>query len=84
MLRSKQKCENPYLLPVPTSPLPQGDVNGDGKVDVADIACIIDVMAGRVGSGSPATDVNGDGNVDVADIASVIDIMAANARKALQ
>ena len=61
----------------------KGDVNRDGKVDVADIATIIDVMAGTVGSGSAAAaaDVNGDGKADVADIATVIDIMAANARR---
>ena len=62
---------------------PSGDVNGDGTVDVADIATIIDVMAG-VGEDSVSArnaDVNGDGTVDVADIASVIDIMAANARR---
>lgn len=54
-----------------------GDVNNDGSVDVADIASIIDVMAGKTGGLSvTATDVNGDGNVDVADIATIIDIMA--------
>ena len=61
-----------------------GDVNGDGNVDVADIATIISVMASSVGSGSPAAtaaDVNSDGVVDVADIAAVISIMAANARR---
>ena len=57
-----------------------GDVNGDGAVDVADIAAIIDVMAGNPNP-SPLTpnssaDVNGDGAVDVADIAAVISIMA--------
>ena len=63
-------------------PLPNdgvsGDVNGDGIVDVADIASIITVMAAS--SNLPAADVNGDGVVDVADIASVISIMAAKAR----
>ena len=57
----------------------RGDVNGDGTVDVADIAAIIDVMAGTTVPGTSAAgnaDVNGDGTVDVADIASVIDIMA--------
>ena len=56
-----------------------GDVNGDGTVDVADIASIISIMADSVGSSSPtadAADVNGDGTVDVADIATVISIMA--------
>ena len=63
----------------------KGDVNGDGTVDVADIASIIDIMAGATvpdASPSGAADVNGDGTVDVADIAAVIDIMAANARRA--
>ena len=56
----------------------KGDVNADGKVDVADIASIIDVMASN--GQSPSADVNNDGRVDVADIATVIDIMAASAR----
>ena len=55
---------------------PHGDVNGDGKVDVADIASIIDVMAGSAGDSPASADVNGDGIVDVADIAVVIDLMA--------
>ena len=64
----------------------QGDVNLDGAVDVADIAAIIDIMAGATIPDASASgdaeepkkraDVNGDGTVDVADIAVVIDIMA--------
>ena len=55
----------------------EGDVNGDGTVDVADIASIISIMAGTVGSGfATSADVNGDGTVDVADISTVISIMA--------
>ena len=58
-----------------------GDVNGDGSVDVADIASIISVMAGSAsGSLAANADVNGDSTVDVADIATVISIMAAQAR----
>ena len=53
----------------------KGDANGDGKVDVADIATIISIMAGTVPSTVNA-DANGDGKVDVADIATVISIMA--------
>ena len=63
-----------------------GDVNGDGTVDVADIAAIIDVMAGvsfnpnanPEADNNHKADVNGDVSVDVADIAMVIDIMAGN------
>ena len=56
----------------------KGDVNGDGTVNVADIATVIDVMAGVVTDPVSArnADVNGDGNVDVADIATIISIMA--------
>ena len=60
----------------------KGDVNGDGSVDVADIGCIIDVMAGTGDEKlKAAADVNGDNSVDVADIGEVIDIMAASARR---
>lgn len=56
-----------------------GDVNGDGKVDVADIASIIDVMAGNTSSSlAAAADVNSDGATDVADISMVISIMAGD------
>ncbi len=62
-----------------------GDVNNDFVVDVADIATVIDVMAGGSGITNPlqqVADVNHDGTVDVADIAAIIDQMAANARRA--
>ena len=59
----------------------KGDVNGDGAVDVADIAGIIAVMSRTMDSQGGTTpnpaDVNGDGTVDVADIATVISIMAS-------
>ena len=57
----------------------EGDVNGDGAVDVADISAIIGVMAGS--ETYERADVNGDGAVDVADISTVISIMASNARQ---
>ena len=62
---------------------PKGDVNLDGKVDVADIATVIDVMAAGVGADPVSArnaDVNDDGAVDVADIAAIIDQIAANSR----
>ena len=65
-----------------TSTSVKGDVNGDGVVDVADIATVIDVMSGSAsGSLADSADVNKDGTVDVADIATIIDEMAANARR---
>ena len=76
-------------LGTPEPPALPGDVNGDGTVDVADIAAIIDVMAGvslnpdadPEADDNLKADVNGDGTVDVADIAMVIDIMAGNTQK---
>ncbi len=59
----------------------KGDVNGDGAVDVADIASVINVMAGSADVSSAQADVNGDGVVDVADIATIINEMAARARR---
>ncbi len=62
-----------------TPPLLYGDVNGDGEVDVSDIAFIIDIMSGKETGNATATvsaDVNGDGTVNVADVAVVIDIMS--------
>ena len=53
----------------------KGDVNGDGVVDVADIAAVVTTMAGD-GTYGTAADVNGDGSTDVADIGSIISIMA--------
>ena len=63
-----------YAAPIP--PSSSYDVNGDGTVDVADIATIIDVMAGKADDYKDKADVNKDGNVDVADIATIIDVMA--------
>lgn len=61
----------------------EGDVNGDGTIDVADISTVIDIMAGKFPDNLPAgtdpylmADVNKDGHVDVADISYIITVMA--------
>jgi len=73
---STQLTAFPFRL-IPLQKTKDGDVNGDGAVDVADIAAIIDVMATVPdASASGNADVNGDGAVDVADIAKVISLMA--------
>ena len=56
-----------------------GDVNGDKKVDIADINTIIDII---LEMSSPddydgRSDVNGDGKTDIADINAVIDLILA-------
>lgn len=47
-----------------------GDVNRDGKVNIADIACLIAYITGDEPSHffSQAADVNGDGDIDAEDI----------------
>ena len=74
------KSWNRFQTIVEISDMPNGDVNGDQTVDVADIASVIDCMAGSEAVDKAAADVNGDGTVDVADIATIISEMAARAR----
>ena len=77
--RSNNQIVNAAKAAVKAAQETDGDVNGDGAVDVADISAIISVMAGATtpdASASGTADVNGDGAVDVADISSVITIMA--------
>ena len=51
-----------------------GDLNNDGKVDIADAVKVLDYMAAS--SNAPEADLNGDGKVDIADFVTVLDIMA--------
>lgn len=62
------------------TPKTNGDVNGDGAVNVADISAVISVMAGSDAEDavSVRADVNGDEAVNVADIAEIITIMASD------
>ena len=48
----------------------QGDANGDGVVDVADVDFVIEAIGGEY---AQAADVNGDGAVDVADVDFIIE-----------
>ncbi len=50
-----------------------GDVNGDGEVNIADVNAIIDMIL--TGSFDTAGDVNGDSEVNIADVNAVIDII---------
>jgi hypothetical protein len=53
----------------------KGDLNGDGKVDIADAVSVLNIMA--AGEYNPAADLNEDEKVDIADFVSVLNIMAA-------
>ena len=51
-----------------------GDVNCDGKVDIADVQFVLITIAD--GKQSPVCDVNGDGKVDVADVQTLLILIA--------
>ena len=51
-----------------------GDLNGDGKVDIADAVTVLNIMAAS--EYQAAADLNGDGKVDIADFVTVLNLMA--------
>ena len=53
---------------------PQGDLNVDGKVDIADAVTVLNIMA-AAGYVDKA-DLNHDGKVDIADFVAVLNLMA--------
>ena len=52
----------------------RGDVNLDGRTDIADAVTVLNAMAGQNVAGD--ADVNGDQKVDIADFVTVLNIMA--------
>ena len=53
----------------------KGDLNGDGKVDIADAVTVLNIMA--AGEYNAEADVNHDQKVDIADFVTILNIMAA-------
>lgn len=57
-----------------------GDVNSDGKTDIADVTSMIDIILGK-DSTKPysydhkAADMDGNGTIDIADVTSLIDVI---------
>ncbi|MBQ9576278.1 MAG: phosphodiester glycosidase family protein [Muribaculaceae bacterium] len=63
-----------YASMPPDEPQPaEGDVNGDGEVNVADVNAVIAVILD--GGYLPEADVNHDGEVGLADVNAVIDLI---------
>ena len=50
----------------------EGDVNGDGEVNISDVNCIINVILGAPDIYEGRADVNGDGEVMITDINAVL------------
>ena len=51
----------------------QGDVNGDGEVNIADVNALIDLILKNQSSAN--ADVNGDNEVNIADVNALIDLI---------
>ena len=64
----------------PLKQLKEGDVDGDGKVDVADVNAILNIITGKATASSfkGKADIDGSGNVDVADVNALINILLNN------
>lgn len=51
----------------------EGDANGDGEIDVADIDFVIEHIGEPIDDTNKASDVNGDGEINVADVDYIIE-----------
>ena len=58
-----------------TPSINNGDVNGDGKVNVSDVSTLINMIMGITPMDQEAADVNGDGRVNVSDVTALINII---------
>jgi hypothetical protein len=58
-----------------------GDVNGDGKVDIADAKCIVNHLLGIPNASflAVAADVTGDSVVDIADAVHIVNFIVGKA-----
>ena len=61
----------------------QGDINGDDKVDIADVNAVINMMLGKAEQ-TASGDINGDGSVDIADVNAVINLMLGKINQEVQ
>ena len=52
-----------------------GDVNGDGRINVSDVAALINMILGLEAMNQSSADVNGDGKVNVSDVSALINII---------
>lgn len=53
----------------------EGDVNGDGRVNVSDVSALINMIMGITPMNETRADVNGDQKVNVSDVSALINII---------
>jgi hypothetical protein len=73
-LHNYAEKETTWTIEKGEEPGTPGDINDDGKVDIADAVQILNYMAS--GEYVAAADLNDDGKVDIADFVVVLNIMA--------
>ena len=67
-----------YMIEFPETPsYPNGDVNGDLEVNIADANAVISIIQGNNANSDimERADVNGDGEINIADVNSIIRII---------
>ena len=71
------RADNEYTWTIEQGEEPglEGDLTGDGEVNIADAVVILDAMA--IGEYDKAYDLNNDNEVNIADFVIILDIMAA-------
>jgi hypothetical protein len=52
----------------------EGDLNGDGNLNVLDVVILVNLVLGQ-GNGNECSDVNGDGNINVLDVVTLVNIV---------
>lgn len=57
------------------SKLPTGDVNGDGKVNIADMATLIAILNGKATDTFGTADVDGKNGITIADVEALQDML---------
>ena len=70
----KLPASSPAVLDIVFGSGIKGDLNNDGKVDIADAVTLLNTMAS--GEYSSIADVNNDGRVDIADFVTILNLMA--------
>jgi len=74
-IHEKDATEFKWIIEQGEEPSIKGDLNGDGKVAIADAIAVLNVMA--AGSYEAVADLNNDQVVDIKDFVAVLNIIAA-------
>ena len=69
------EADNSLLAGRTLVPLRRGDVNLDGRVTIADVSMLVNVILGKSETSSMLSDVNGDGQVTIADVTTLVNII---------